>query len=119
MSGLRSVDEARQRQVIRALSADSYDIDMSAACHELMLGWDEIGALATDPLVTIGAQSKAHYEISKLAPEKALSEMEGSADIIEAARAPAGAFQLPLWRSRQRAGPRTSRSPRRLASRPR
>ena len=29
---LRSIDEARQRQVIRAL-ADSYDIDMSAACH--------------------------------------------------------------------------------------
>ena len=79
---LRSVDEARQRQIIRAL-ADSYYIDMSAACHELMLGWDEIGALAADPLVTIGAQSKAHYEISKLAPEKALSEMEGSADIIE------------------------------------
>ena len=79
---LRSVDEARQRQVIRAL-ADTYDIDMSAACHELMLGWDEIAALAADPLVAIGAQSKAHYEISKLAPEKALSEMEGSADIIE------------------------------------
>ena len=84
--------------MIRAL-ADSYDIDMSAACHELMLGWDEIGALAADPLVTIGAQSKAHYEISKLAPEKALSEMEGSADIIEdKLGTPAGAFQLPLWR---------------------
>lgn len=79
---LRSVDEARQRQVIRAL-ADAYDIDMSAACHELMMGWDEIRTLAADPLVTIGAQTKAHYEISKLAPEKALSEMEGSADIIE------------------------------------
>ena len=48
-----------------------------------MLGWDEIGALAADPLVAIGAHSKAHYEISKLAPEKALSEMAGSADIIE------------------------------------
>ena len=62
MKWLRSVDEARQRQLIRAL-ADSYDIDMSAACHELMLGWDEIGGvLASDPLVhAIGAQSKAHY----------------------------------------------------------
>jgi peptidoglycan/xylan/chitin deacetylase (PgdA/CDA1 family) len=79
---LRSVDEARQRQVIRAL-ADTYDIDMSATCHELMLGWDDISAIAADPLVAIGAQSKAHYEISKLAPEKALSEMAGSADIIE------------------------------------
>jgi peptidoglycan/xylan/chitin deacetylase (PgdA/CDA1 family) len=79
---LRSIDEARQRQIVRAL-ADSYYIDMSAVCHEQMLGWQEIAALAVDPLLTIGAQSKAHYEISKLAPEKALSEMEGSADIIE------------------------------------
>jgi peptidoglycan/xylan/chitin deacetylase (PgdA/CDA1 family) len=79
---LRSVDEARQRQVIRAL-ADTYEIDMSAICHALMLGWDELRALAADPLVTIGAHSKAHYAMSKLAPEKALSEMEGSADIIE------------------------------------
>jgi peptidoglycan/xylan/chitin deacetylase (PgdA/CDA1 family) len=79
---LRSVDEARQRQVIRAL-ADIYEIDMSAVCHAMMLGWDELRALAADPLVTIGAHSKAHYAMSKLAPEKALSEMEGSADIIE------------------------------------
>ena len=48
-----------------------------------MLGWDEIAALAADPLIAIGARSKAHYEISKLAPKKALSEMAGSADIIE------------------------------------
>jgi peptidoglycan/xylan/chitin deacetylase (PgdA/CDA1 family) len=79
---LRSVDEARQRQLIRAL-ADSYEIDMSATCHELMLGWDEIATLAADPLVTIGAHSRAHYAIAKLSPEKAMSEMEGCADIIE------------------------------------
>jgi peptidoglycan/xylan/chitin deacetylase (PgdA/CDA1 family) len=79
---LRSVDEARQRQVIRAL-ADTHDIDMSADCAELMMGWDDLRALAADPLVTIGAHSKAHYAMSKLAPEKAISEMEGSADIIE------------------------------------
>ena len=79
---LHSVDEARQRKVIRAL-ADTHDIDMSADCAELMMGWDDLRALAADPLVTIGAHSKAHYAMSKLAPEKAISEMEGSADIIE------------------------------------
>jgi peptidoglycan/xylan/chitin deacetylase (PgdA/CDA1 family) len=79
---LRSVDEARQRQVVRAL-ADTYDIDMSATCHELMMDWGEIRTLATDPLVAIGAHSKAHYAIAKLSPEKAMSEMEGGADIIE------------------------------------
>lgn len=79
---LRSVDEARQRQVIRAL-ADTHDIDMSAHCDEMMMGWDEIRTLAADPLVSIGAASKAHYAIAKLSPVKAMSEMLGSADIIE------------------------------------
>jgi peptidoglycan/xylan/chitin deacetylase (PgdA/CDA1 family) len=79
---LRSVDEARQRQVIRAL-ADTHGIDMSATCHDLMMGWDDLRALAADPLVAIGAHSKAHYAIAKLGPEKAISEMAGSADIIE------------------------------------
>ena len=79
---LRSVDEARQRQVIRAL-ADAHDIDMSATCHEMMMGWDEIRALAADPLVSIGSASKAHYAMAKLSPEKAMSEMAGSADTIE------------------------------------
>ncbi len=79
---LRSVDEARQRQAMRAL-ADTYEIDMSATCHEMIMGWDDLRVLAADPLVAIGAHSKAHYAIAKLAPEKAISEMAGSADIIE------------------------------------
>jgi peptidoglycan/xylan/chitin deacetylase (PgdA/CDA1 family) len=79
---LRSVDEAMQRQVARAL-ADHYDIDMSATCHDLMMSWDEIRRLAPDPLVAIGTHSKAHFAIAKLSPEKAVSEMEGSADVIE------------------------------------
>jgi peptidoglycan/xylan/chitin deacetylase (PgdA/CDA1 family) len=78
---LRSIDEARQRQVIRAL-ADAHDIDLSALCDGMMMGWDEIRTLAADPLVSIGAASKAHYAIAKLSPEKALSEMTDSADII-------------------------------------
>ena len=79
---LRSVDEATQRQVARAL-ADRYDIDMSATCHDLMMSWGDIRRLAADPLVTIGTHSKAHYAIAKLSPEKAVSEMEGSAEVIE------------------------------------
>ena len=95
---LRSVDEARQRQVIRAL-ADTHEIDMSADCHALMMGWDDLRALAADPLVTIGAHSKVHYAISKLAPEKAISEM-GRERQYHRGRAwnEADPFQLPLWR---------------------
>ena len=83
------------------------------------MGWDDLRALAADPLVTIGAHLKAHYAISKLAPEKAISEMEGSADIIErelGTRPIHFSFPMAMRPPRGRA---TSRLPRRQASRPR
>lgn len=45
------------------------------------LGW--LRALAADPLITIGAHGKGHYAIAKLSADKAVSEMKGSADVIE------------------------------------
>ena len=79
---LRSIDEATQRQVVRAL-AERYDIDTTAMCRDLVMNWDELRALAADPLVTIGAHTKGHYAVAKLCCEKAVSEMKGSADAIE------------------------------------
>ncbi len=79
---LRSLDEARQRQIVRIL-ADRYDIDMAKDCRDLIMTWDEIRSLAADPLVTIGAHTKGHYAIAKLTEESALEEMAGSADRIE------------------------------------
>jgi peptidoglycan/xylan/chitin deacetylase (PgdA/CDA1 family) len=78
---LRSLDEASQRRVVRAL-ADKYGVDMRAECRKEVMTWDEIRAMAADPLVTIGAHTKGHYAIAKLADGKALEEMEGSADRI-------------------------------------
>jgi len=79
---LRAVDEAMQRRVVRAL-ADHCEIDMAEMCCNLIMSWDEIRTLAADPLVTIGANTKAHYALAKLGPEKAVSEMRGSAEVIE------------------------------------
>ena len=45
--------------------------------------WDEIRAMAADPLVTVGAHTKGHFAISKLSDECAHEEMAGSADRIE------------------------------------
>src|SRR5581483_2713543 len=59
---LRRIDEATQRQVVRAL-AERYDVDMGADCRRLIMGWDEIRQLAEDPLVTIGAHTKSHFAI--------------------------------------------------------
>ncbi len=79
---LRLIDEATQRQVVRAL-ADRYEVDMTADCRRLIMDWDEIRIMAADPLVTVGAHTKAHYAVAKLSPARALEEMSGSADRIE------------------------------------
>ena len=79
---LRGLDEATQRQVVRAL-CDRYEIDMARSCRELIMDWDELRELASDPLVTIGAHTKGHYAVAKLSVEKAIDEMSGSADRIE------------------------------------
>jgi hypothetical protein len=79
---LRGLDEATQRSVVRVL-ADRHEIDIGAMTHDLIMSWQEIRGLATDPLVTVGAHTKAHYAIAKLSPEKAREELEESADRLE------------------------------------
>jgi peptidoglycan/xylan/chitin deacetylase (PgdA/CDA1 family) len=79
---LRTVDEATQRRVVRVL-AERYDVDMAADCRRRVMGWDEVRTLAADPLVTIGAHTKGHFAIAKLAEERAYDEMVGGADRLE------------------------------------
>ena len=68
--------------MVRVL-ADRYDVDVAADCKRLVMNWDELRDYASDPLVTIGAHTKGHFAIAKLAEERALDEMAGSADRIE------------------------------------
>lgn len=78
---LRALDDQVQRDVIRGL-ADRYGLDLGAECRDLIMTWDEIRAMAADPLVTIGAHTKKHYAIAKLPKSQAMEEMVGSADRI-------------------------------------
>ena len=116
---LRALDEAAQRQIVRTL-AERYEIDMAALCRGLIMDWDEVRALAADPLVTIGAHTKGHYAVAKLHARKGDRRNAGErgGDRARAGTA-ASAFQLPLWRRGLRPGPATSRSPRISASGPR
>jgi peptidoglycan/xylan/chitin deacetylase (PgdA/CDA1 family) len=102
---LRTVDEATQRRVVREL-AERYGVDMAADCRRLVMGWDEVRELAADPLVTIGAHTKAHFAIAKLSEERAYEEMVGGADRLEAelGRRPAH-FSFP-YGNPESAGPR-------------
>jgi peptidoglycan/xylan/chitin deacetylase (PgdA/CDA1 family) len=49
------------------------------------MNWSELGSLAADPLVTIGAHTVNHVMLAKVADRTARSEMDNSRAVIEAA----------------------------------
>jgi len=59
------LDELDQRKVIRAL-AEKYGLDLWALADELLMDWDEVRRLASDPLVTIGAHTHDHFALARL-----------------------------------------------------
>jgi peptidoglycan/xylan/chitin deacetylase (PgdA/CDA1 family) len=74
---LREIPEDRARAVVRNLAAKA-DFEVGALCREFVMSWDEIRALAEDPLVTIAAHTSNHFALAKLRPEEARREMADS-----------------------------------------
>jgi peptidoglycan/xylan/chitin deacetylase (PgdA/CDA1 family) len=82
---LRSLDsEAALRRAVHDLCR-RYHVDMTSFCADLCMTWDEVAALARDPLVTIGAHTVNHVMLRKVPDEEARSEMRMSTAVIEAA----------------------------------
>ena len=79
---LRKIDETVARAIVGRL-ADAIDLDVPAMCRNLVLDWDELRGLATDPLVTIGAHTQRHYALSKLGAGAARYEMTSSIKRLE------------------------------------
>ncbi len=98
--------------------ADRHQVDMAADCARLVMNWDELRTLAADPLVAIGAHTKGHFAIAKLADERALEEMVGSANRLESelGKRPAH-FSFP-YGDPASAGPRDFGLARQAGSRP-
>jgi len=82
LRSLKTEDEIRA--VVRDLSA-RYQIDTSRYCEDLCMTWQELAALAEDPLVTIGAHTVNHVMLAKVPERSARAELENSRDVIEAA----------------------------------
>lgn len=78
---LRQCGEDKQRERIRELAA-RYGVDMETTCRELIMTWDEIRQLASEPLVTIGAHTVAHFAVARLPEDRARNEMTLGADRI-------------------------------------
>lgn len=77
----QEADETRQRFAIRALCA-KYELDLAALARDLVMDWDEVRAIAAEPLCTIGAHTMTHPALARLEPDAAMAEMRESADRI-------------------------------------
>lgn len=74
---LRKLPEDEARTVVQDMARDA-GFDSRSLCRDLVMDWDEIRALAQDPLVTIGAHTCNHMALAKLPLDDALSEMRSS-----------------------------------------
>ena len=74
---------AEFRSIVRDI-AFSYGVDMARQCREVCMGWEELAAMAEDPLVTIGGHTVTHTILTKLTAAEASAEMEDGARAIEA-----------------------------------
>lgn len=79
---LRRLPEVEARNVVGELAAGK-GLDGNTLCREMMMNWDEIRALASDPLVTIGAHTCRHLALSKLDADTARQEIARSIERIE------------------------------------
>jgi peptidoglycan/xylan/chitin deacetylase (PgdA/CDA1 family) len=76
--------ENEMHAIIRDL-ASRYQVDIAAFCRDLCMSWQQITALAADPLVTIGAHTVNHPMLAKLPDNAVRAEMDHSRSVIEAA----------------------------------
>lgn len=102
---LRRMPEPDRVAAIRAL-ATQYGYDLAAQCRDLIMNWDELRDLATEPLCTIGAHTVHHYELAKLPRDEAAWEIAESARLLrEKLGVPARHLSYPIGGAAS-AGPR-------------
>lgn len=77
-------DERELRRILTDL-CERYGVDPLSPCKELCMDWNEIGQLANDPLITIGAHSVNHYMLKKWDAAAVKQELVQSASVIEKA----------------------------------
>jgi peptidoglycan/xylan/chitin deacetylase (PgdA/CDA1 family) len=80
---MRAMPEAERVELIQALAAQ-YGFNLHAHCRELIMDWPELKQFAAEQLCTLGAHTVHHYELSKLAPVDARSEIEQSIRVMKA-----------------------------------
>jgi peptidoglycan/xylan/chitin deacetylase (PgdA/CDA1 family) len=86
---LQIMPEYAQRDAIKKLCL-RYEVDLETLCRKAAMNWDELRAFSADPLVTIGAHTLNHYNLSKL------PEADARREIIESGRRIAAELGKPV-----------------------
>ncbi len=79
---VRYMDEYEQREYIRNFG-ERHGVDAHAQCRELILDWNGLRDMLTDPLCSVGAHTMHHRALARLPGEDALYEMAASRAHIE------------------------------------
>ena len=80
---VRRLGQHEQRRWIRDFCGRQ-GVDLDVMCRADAMGWEQLRAIAADPLCTIGAHTIHHYAVSELDEPEARAEMVGSAERIAA-----------------------------------
>jgi peptidoglycan/xylan/chitin deacetylase (PgdA/CDA1 family) len=80
---MRKLPEPERLKLLEEFTT-AYGYDLEKQCRDLIMDWQELRVIASDPLCTIGAHTVHHYELAKLPEAQARAEMEKSAEVIEA-----------------------------------
>lgn len=86
--------------------ARRYGVDTKALGEEACMSWSEIGELAADPLVTIGAHTVNHVILSKASDAVANTEIKMGRAVLQAALGDAPRHFAYPFGDRSTAGPR-------------
>ena len=81
-AGLRGGSDSAMEPTIRNLAAQAGFVPEEVG-RNLCLDWDELTALAADPLLTIGAHTRSHRILAKLDAETARDEIAEGRAVLE------------------------------------
>lgn len=102
---LRRIDEHEARAAVAQLCKEA-GVDAGALCRDLIMSWEELRQLASDPLVTIGAHTRRHFSLAKLPEAQARAEIaDGHARLQRELGRPIRHFAYPFG-DETAAGPR-------------
>lgn len=76
------VREQDQHAFVAELAA-AHGIDPAGPSRKTLMSWEEIGDIATRPLVTIGAHTVHHYNLRRLDEATARREIESAGSLIQ------------------------------------